>query len=401
MTDRPMTDRIAPHLDVDLTDVADPFAAFARWREQAPVHRASTPTGEAVWLVTRHDDVRQLLADPRLRLDKTHSTAGYRGYALPAALDANLLNLDPPDHTRLRRLVAKAFTPRRVEELQPGIEAAVAELLDGIAGRGRADLVADLATPLPLTVIGELLGVPREERAAFRGWTNDVVTPRSAAQARDAITSMEEFLRSLIARKRAAPADDLISAMIEARDDQDRLSEDELTSLAFLTLWAGYEVTADLLGAGIVALLRHRAQFDLIREHPELAAGAVEELIRWVSPNPYAIRRFPTEPVTVGETTIPVGETVLLALGAADRDPGQFARPDEIDIRRGNAGAHLGFGRGIHYCLGAPLARAEVAAALRGLTSRFPRLRIDGPADALRWRASYRTRGLLALPVTF
>jgi len=396
-----MTDRTAPRLDSDLAEMTDPFPAFARWREQAPVHLASTPTGEAVWLVTRYDDVRQLLADPRLRLNKTNSTAGYRGYALPAALDANLLNMDPPDHARLRRLVAKAFTPRRVEELQPSIEATVAELLDRIGARGRADLVADLAAPLPLTVIGELLGVPQEERAAFREWTNDLVMPRSATQARDAIVNMEQLLRSLIARKRAAPADDLISAMIEARDDQDRLSEDELTSLAFLTLWAGYEVTTDLLGAGTVALLRHRTQFDLIRERPELASNAVEELIRWVAPNPYAFRRFTTEPVTIGETTIPVGETVLLCLGSAHHDPEQFARPDEIDIQRGNLGAHLGFGRGIHYCLGAPLARAEVAAALRGLTTRFPRLQIDGPADALQWRASYRTRGLVALPVTF
>ena len=388
-----MNDRVALTLD---TDPARP-----QWREEAPVHRATTPTGEGVWVVTRYDDVRRLIADPRLSLDKRKSTAGYRGYALPAALDANLLNLDPPDHSRLRRLVSQAFTPRRVQQLQPGITAIVDGLLDRIGPLGKADLVADFAAPLPLTVIGELLGVPQAERAAFREWTGNLVTPSSAEQARSAVTNMEQLLRSLIARKRAEPADDLISAMIEARDSQDQLSEDELTSLAFLTLWAGYEVTVDLLSAGTLALLQNREQFDLIRAHPELASNAVEELIRWVAPNPFAIRRFTTEPLTVGGTTIPVGETVLLGLGSAHRDPDQFADPDAIDISRSDVAAHVGFGHGIHYCVGAPLARLEVATALRGLTSRFPRLQIDGPADSLQWRPSFRSRGLLALPVTY
>ena len=385
----------------DPASMADPFPEYDRLRAAGPVYRASTPTGEEVWVVTRYADARPVLADPRFAFDKANSTSGYRGFALPPALDANLLNMDDPGHARVRRLVSAAFTVRRARRLQPTIEAVVAGLIDAVAPAGKADLIADLALPLPLTVIGELLGVPAGDRAAFRAWTSDLIAPPSRAAAQSAVVNMEHLLRSLIAAKRSAPADDLISAMIAARDDRDQLTEDELTSLAFLVLWAGYEVTVDLLGAGILALLDHPDQLDLLRADPEAAAGAVDELLRWTAPSPYAIRRFPREDVTVGGVRIPAGATVLVSLASAHRDPAQFPDPGVLDLRRANAATHLGFGFGAHYCLGAPLARLEVAAALRTVAVRLPELRLDVPADALRWRPSFRARGLLALPVTF
>lgn len=397
-----MTERHSLTLTNDASVAADPFATVARWRAAGPAHRATTPAGEAVWLVTRYDDVRRLLADPRLSLDKTSAEAGgYRGFALPPALDANLLNMDPPQHTRLRRLVSTAFTARRVQRLQPVIDTTVHALIDAVIPAGRADLVTNLAAPLPLTVIGDLLGVPKSDRDSFRAGTTDLITPPSPAAAVAALTTIEGLLRDIIARKRHTPSDDLISAMVAARDDHDHLDEDELTSLAFLILWAGYETTVDLLSVGTLSLLEHRDQFDRLRAHPELADNAVDELLRWTAPTPYAIRRFTTEALTVGDVRLPAGATVLLCLTSAHRDPAHFAAPDNLDITRTDASAQVGFGHGPHYCLGAPLARLEVSTALRALTRRLPNLQLDGDSAGPRWRPSFRSRGLLSLPVTF
>lgn len=375
----------------------DPYLLFARLREQGPVHHVSLPDGERAWIVTRYDDVRKGLADPRLSLDKRHAT-NYQGFRLPPALDANLLNMDPPDHTRLRRLVTTAFTPRRVEGLRPRIQQITDGLLDTIAGNGQADLVASLAEPLPITVISELLGVPVDDRADLRAWTNEMLA--GTAGARAAVANIVGLLVRLIRDRRRDPGDDLLSSMITARDDDDRLTEDELTSLAFLILFAGYENTVNLLSNGALALLRQPDQLAALRADPTRIGAAVEELLRHQTPAPVALRRFPVEEVRIGGVTIPAGETVLLAVASANRDPAHFTDPDELRLDRAEA-THLSLGHGIHYCLGAGLARLEATIALGTLVRRFPGLRLAVPAEELSWLPSYRTRSLLRLPVSY
>ncbi|MER6299512.1 cytochrome P450 [Kitasatospora sp. NPDC001539] len=383
--------------------LTDPYGTYAELRAEAPVRRIVGPDGLPFWLVTRYADVRQALADPALALDKAHAAPGnYRGLSLPPALDANLLNMDPPDHTRIRRLVSQAFTPRRIGSLRAPIERVAERLLDAVEPLGRADLLANYAAPLPIAVICDLLGVPEDDRRDFRAWTDTLITPDPARpeQARAAVASMLGFLAGLIERKRAEPADDLLSDLIAVRDEQDRLSEDELTSLAFLILFAGYENTVHLIANAVLALLTHPDQLAALRAEPELIAGAVEEFARYDGPAPLAIRRFPREDVTIGEVTVPAGETVLLSLASANRDPEQFTDPDRLDLRRRENG-HLALGHGIHYCLGAPLARLETSVALTALLRRFPGLALDAPVGQLRHRAALRARGLLELPVRY
>ncbi|MFI6757592.1 cytochrome P450 [Micromonospora sp. NPDC050417] len=387
--------------------VADPYPTYAALREAGPVHQVTLPDGSTVWLVTRYADVRAALADQRLSLDKANSDGSWRGFSLPPALDANLLNMDPPNHTRIRRLIAQAFGPQRIAGLRPRVEAAAEELLDRVAPHGQADLVADFAGPLPVTVICDLLGVPEEDRAALRGWTDVMLSPpaddpRAGARV---ILRLQEFLVALIADKRRRPGDDLLSAMIDARDTEadggtDRLSEDELTSLAFLVLFAGYENSVHLIGTGLLALLQHPEQLDAVRAAPELPAGAVEELLRYEPPAPVAFRRFPLTDVTIGGVHIPAGAAVLVNVAAANRDPLRFDRPELLDVNRSDSG-HLTLGHGIHYCVGAPLARLELQVAIGAVIRRFPKLMLAvDPAD-LSWRPSFRTRGLRSLPVTF
>ncbi|MEW1777887.1 cytochrome P450 [Streptomyces sp. NPDC086777] len=383
--------------------LADPYGGYARLREAGPVHRVTGTDGLPAWLVTRYEDVRQALSDPRLSLDKAHARpGGYRGLALPPALDANLLNMDPPDHTRVRRLVSRAFTPHRVAQLREPVRRTAGALLDAMAPLGRTDLIAAYAAPLPVAVICELLGVAEGDRPDFRSWTDALVVPDPArpGRAKEAVGALLGFFAGLLAGKRAEPADDLLSAMIAVRDEEDRLSEDELMSLAFLILFAGYENTVHLIGNATLALLENPGQLAALRADPELLGPAVEELARYDGPAPLAIRRFPTEDVVIGGVTVPAGETVLLSLAAAHRDPRRFPEPDRLDLGR-DATGHLALGHGIHYCLGAPLARLETEIALGALLERFPRLELDFPVDRLVWRPSMRTRGLRALPVRY
>jgi cytochrome P450 len=383
--------------------LADPYATYARLRQAGPVHRIIGPDGLPAWLVTRYEDVRQALADPRLSLDKRHALPGhYRGFALPPALDANLLNMDPPGHTRIRRLAAKAFTPRRVAVLREPIQQVADDLLDAIAPQGRADLIASYAAPLSISVICDLLGVPKEGRTDFRVWTDALLTPDPAQPtgAAQAVAAMVNFLGTLIARKRAEPTDDFLSDLIAARDEGAQLTEDELTSLAFLLLFAGYENTIHLIGNGVLAILDRPDQLQALRADPSRFPHAVEEFARYDSPAALAIRRFPISDTPIGNVTIPAGQTVLLSLVSANRDPDRFPHPDRLDIDRRESG-HAALGHGIHYCLGAPLARLEVEIALARLLDRFPRLELDVPYRELSWRPSIRVRGLIALPVRY
>jgi cytochrome P450 len=389
--------------------LADPYATYAALRTAGPVHRIVGADGLPAWLVTRYDDVRAALADPRLSLDKQHARPGnYRGFALPPALDANLLNMDPPDHTRVRRLVNKAFTPGRVEKLREPVRRRCEELLDAMEPLGRADLIADYSGPLPVSVICDLLGVPTADRRDFRAWTDNLLAPdpQRPELAKEAVGSMLRFYPGLIASKRAEPGDDLLSDLIAVRDDaseedgQDRLTEDELTSLAFLILFAGYENVVHLIGNSVLALLQRPELLARLRRDPAAIPAAVEELARWDVPVPLAMRRFPREDVEIGGVTVPAGETVLLSIASANRDPEHFPDPDTVDIGRAQSGG-LWLGHGIHYCLGAALARVEVETAIEVLLCRFPGLKLGVPADELRWRPSIRARGLISLPVTW
>ncbi|GAB1644533.1 cytochrome P450 family protein [Krasilnikovia sp. MM14-A1259] len=377
----------------------NPYPVYEQLRQHAPVSRVELPDGAPAWLVTRYADVRAALADPRLSLDKRSGNGTWKGFSLPPALDANLGNMDPPDHTRIRRLVSQAFTPRRVESLRPRIQQTADALLDEVAAQGHADLVRDYAGPLPVVVICDLLGAPAADRQEFRSWTDTMFTPPAddRAAAGRAVGAIHAYLQRLIADKRDHPCDDLLSALIAARDDGDRLTEDELTSLAFLLLLGGYENTVHAIGTGVLTLLRHPELLATVRADPAQLAPTIEELLRFEPPSPVVMRRFPVEDMTIGGVPVPRGETVLLVVGAANRDPAEFPAPDEVDPRR--SGSHLTFGHGIHYCLAASLARAELEIAIGTVVRRFPALRLAVPADELRWRPSFRTRGLVTLPI--
>ncbi|OKI00611.1 cytochrome [Streptomyces sp. CB02923] len=404
---------------IDVTHLLDdPYTGYAALRDAGPVHRIAGPDGHPAWLVTRYEDVRRGLSDPRLSLDKRHAHGGYRGFSLPPALDANLLNMDPPDHTRVRRLVAKAFTPARVEKLREPVRRLADGLLDAVQDAGRTDLMESYAGPLPIVVICDLLGVPERDRPDFRSWTDALITPDPARpeQAKEAVVAMMRYYTGLIAAKRIAPGDDLLSDLIMARDGGadgggtdagagpegagDRLTEDELTSLAFLLLFAGYENTVHLIGNSVLALLDHPERLTALRADPAELSGAVEEFARYDGPVPLAIRRFPLEDIEIGGVRVPAGGTVLLSLASANRDPDRFPGAGTLDPGR-DAGGHLMFGHGIHYCLGAALGRMETETALTALISRFPGLRLDVPRAALRHRRTLRARGLISLPVAW
>ncbi|WP_328757271.1 cytochrome P450 family protein [Streptomyces sp. NBC_00271] len=380
-----------------------PYAVYDRLRDIAPVHRVAGTDGNPAWLVTRYEDVREALANPLLSMDKKHALPGsYQGLSLPPALDANLLNMEAPDHTRIRRLVVRAFTSRRIEQLRTPVRETADRLLDVLGPHGSADLMTAYAAPLPITVICDLLGIPGEYRRDFRAWTDVLVAPDPTrpGAAKEAVAAMLGFLTQLLADKRKKPADDLLCDLIAVRDEGDRLTEDELMSLAFLILFAGYENTVQLIGNAILGLLTHPDQLAALRANPERFPNAVEEFARHEGPALLAIRRFPVEDVTIGAVTVPAGETVLLSLAAANRDPARFPDPERLDLGR-DASGHLALGRGIHYCVGAPLARLETEIAVSALLERLPDLALDADPAELRWRPSLRARGLLALPVTY
>ncbi|MGW7454521.1 cytochrome P450 family protein [Streptomyces sp. NPDC054787] len=381
----------------------DPHAVYADLRAAGPVHRVALPDGSPVWLVTHEADVRAGLSDPRLSVNKRHAATGFSGFSLPPALDSNLLNIDPDDHLRLRRLVAKGFTARHVDMLRAGVQSAVDELLSRltttIEGGGEADLVAAFARPLPLRVIGALLDIPAGDQERFSAWVAAMLGPGSREALIQAIGNIHRFLVDLVASRRASPGDDILSSLIAARDEEDRLTEDELVSLAFLILGAGSENVQHVISGGVLTLLDHPEQLAELRARPARMADAVEELLRYTSPNQTAIRRFPTEPIEIGGVRIPAGDTVLYALASAHRDPARYPDPDRFDIDRADK-AHLALGHGMHYCLGAPLARLQLTLALGAVVERLPGLRLSRPAEPLLWSSTFRFRALRELPVT-
>ncbi|MFF1398458.1 cytochrome P450 [Streptomyces sp. NPDC058287] len=387
--------------------MADPFPFYRQLREDGPVRRAVIAGGLEAWLVTRYEDGLAALSDSRLSSDVRDATDPRLLERLPAtereSMLRTMLRSDPPDHTRLRRLVSKAFTARRVAELRPRVQEITDGLLDAIVPAGKAELVEDFALPLPVTVISELLGVPVTDRDDFQRWTNDMILqgaePPDPARTDRAWRQMRSYLTGLIQDKRTRPGDDLLSALIATRDEEHQLDEDELIAMAFLLLVAGYITTVNLIGSGIAALLAHPDQLQMLRDDPELLPGAIEEFLRHDGPVNPGIARFAREDVTIAGVAIPRGATVLIASAIADRDPAQFPDPDRLDITRQD-NAHLAFGHGIHYCLGAPLARLEGQIAVGAVLRRLPHLRLAVPPSELRWRAG-GLRGPEQLPVTF
>ncbi|MEV4137311.1 cytochrome P450 [Dactylosporangium sp. NPDC049742] len=378
----------------------DPHPVYAAMREQAPVHRLQLPTGMEMWLVTRYADARSALGDPRLS-KRVGATANAAALAreVSAPLTRHLLANDPPDHTRLRRLVAKAFTARRVEQLRGRVEELSAALIAGMAEREHGDVIDDYAVQLPIQVICELLGIPQEDQTEFRRWTGVLVAGSvERAGVPEAAASFLAYLRTLIATKRAEPADDLLSALIATTDEGDRLDEDELTSMVFLLLIAGHETTVNLIGNGMWTLLTRPEEHRRLLADPALIPRAVEEFLRLESPVETATFRVAMEPVTYGGITIPAGAVVAISLLSADRDPDRFPDPAAVDLDRPD-NQHLAFGHGIHYCLGAPLARLEAQIAFRDLLAAFPAMRLAVPASELIWRPGVLIHGTTTLPV--
>lgn len=388
----------------------DPNPTYARLRVEHPICPVTSPRFNS-FFITRYDDVKVALTDPRLSKDLYGPSEAYLKIFCPnsAALNKNMLHSDPPEHTRLRRLVSQAFTPRRVEALRPRTTEVATRLVDAFAPRGAAELMHEFALPLPVTVISELLGVPEAEREGFFELTDVIRTrgqagrgseeDRSAVQ--EAQRALADYLGGLIARKREHPADDLLSALVAARDEGSMLSERELVSSAFLLLFAGHQTTADFLGNAVVALLTNPGQLAMLRQEPELLPPAVEELLRFDGSVPVASPRIALEDVEYRGVRIPAGSIVTIVLAAANHDPEHFASSDELELTRHHV-SHVAFGHGVRFCLGVSLARMEAEIALGTLLRRLPDLALAvDPEQLRRPPAASPFRGLLELPVTF
>ena len=401
-----------PITDVDLTSPtfrADPYPTYARWRAEAPVCRVKLPDKQTAWLVTRYGDAVTVLKDPRFANDREKVMTPEQAARLPwtpsvvKRLSRMMLSLDAPDHTRLRALVHKAFTPGLVANLVERIQTLTDELLDAAHSRGQMDLIRDYALPLPATIIAEMLGVPVRDRHKFQQWSNALVSASGSSWGMLMLVcpmwAFLRYIRKLVKIRQTNPRDDLVSALVHARDAGDRLSEDEMLAMIFLLLLAGHETTLNLIGNGMLALLEHPAELNRLREDPDLIKPALEELLRYDSPVQMATERYAREAVTIAGATIARGETVIAMLGSANRDERQFENPDDLDITR-EPNRHLSFGQGVHYCVGAPLARLEGQIAINTLLRRYPDLALAAPPQALRRRRGLGLRGLASLPVS-
>jgi cytochrome P450 len=375
---------------------------YAELNAQGPVHPFMFPAGVPAWMVTGYTETRALLSDPRVVKGGWQAAvfADKMPEDVARGMYMTMLNSSPPAHTRLRKLVTSVFTRRRVEQLVPRIQQVTDEMLTAAEGPGPIDLIDALAYPLPLTVICDLIGVPEEDRTKFRTWTKRHLAPDVYAfdDFMEATSSLLYYGRELVQKKRSEPQDDLLSALITARDEGEGLTEDELTSMMFLLLLAGHETTMNLIGNSVRALLTHPDQYDLLRESPELLDSAIEEVLRYDCPLQNTLQYRTTEPIEVGGVTLEKGARVYFALAAANRDEREFSSSSALDIAR-DAPAHVAFGHGIHRCLGEQLARTEARIVLHTLFDRFPRLRLAVPAEDLTRLPGVIMNGLSALPV--
>ncbi|WP_062214452.1 cytochrome P450 [Streptomyces sp. NBRC 109706] len=377
----------------------DPYPMYAKLRTEAPVQLGPIRSeGRRRYLVLGYDEARQALADPRLSKDPAPFFADQPPRDIHPAVSRSMLATDPPAHTRLRKLVAKAFTTGAVTRLLPRITELTHELLDRWPLDGEVDFVESLATPLPVTVICELLGVPTDDRPTLQRWSADLFAAGDPARHDAASHQVADYTADLITTKRSHPGDDLLDHLIATRDNGDHLNEDELVSLAVLLLIAGHETTTNFLGNALLALLQHPQALTHLRDHPDQIPHALDELLRYDGPINTATFRHTTHDIPLGDTTIPAGTAVLISPAAANHDPQRFPHPDQLDLTRDPTG-HLAFGHGIHRCLGAPLAKAEADIALTTTLTRFPNLRLAIPPDQLHWRHTRLTRGLTTLPL--
>ncbi|MEU3354393.1 cytochrome P450 [Streptomyces sp. NPDC037389] len=378
----------------------NPYPFYDDLRAAAPVQQVNTGSGgRSSYLVTGYAEAKAAFTEPGLSKDTARFFAGRSsGRNLHPAVAHTMLATDPPEHTRLRRLVTKAFTTGAVTRLRPYIQHTVDRLLDALPKNGEADLVAGLAIPLPVTVICQMLGVPEADRARVRTWSNDLFAAGQPQRIDEASHAMAGYMADLIKAKRRVRDDSLLHGLIAVRDEGEQLTEDELVSLAVLLLIAGHETTTNFIGNAALALLQYPALLDRVRTDPGQMGSMLDELLRYDSPVGIATFRYSTQPITLGETEIPTGVPVLISPGAANRDPAQYQTPGCPDADR-DARGHLAFGHGIHRCLGAPLALAETEIALRALLTRFPGLRLAVAAEELRWRRTRLMRGLESLPV--
>ncbi|HZB71519.1 MAG TPA: cytochrome P450 [Acidimicrobiales bacterium] len=398
---------VAPTFDpFDPVFRTDPYPVYARLREENPVH----PSALGGLVVTRHADCLHVLRHPAASSDERNSDL-FRAMQEAGEVDEELVDarpflfLDPPDHTRLRRLVTKAFTPRTIERLRPRVQELVDDLLDARTGTGSIELVEDFAYLVPVQIISELLGVPPEDHERFKGWSRDlargldpdfILPPEVVEKRKQAIDAFSAYFHELIAERRRAPQDDLLSALVAAEDAGDRLTERELLSTCTLLLVAGHETTVNLIANGTLALLRHPDELRRLRDDPSIARTAVEELLRF-DPPVQLTARVALEDMEIGGQTLAKGTSAILLLGSANRDEAAFAEPDQLDIGRTD-NHHLAFGFGTHFCLGAPLARLEGEVALTTLVRRFPDLALA--TDAPRYKENLVLRGLEELPLS-
>lgn len=386
---------------------ADPYPGYRRLREVDPVHRS--PLG--YWLLTRYADVALAERDPRFgrgfglaENDLMLEALGGSGSPVVAEMSRWMLLMDPPDHTRLRTLVSAAFYPRALEAVRPRIGQIADQLLSTAAESGTMDLIADFAYLLPVTVISQMLGLPIEDHRQCREWADALgqaldpfQTPERVARASTAVAGLTTYIRRTVDERRRNPGPDILSALIAVEQEGDRLSEEELVSTVNLLFLAGHETTVNLIGNGMLALLRNPDQMDRLRSQPQLIQGAVEELLRYDSPVQLQ-RRWARQDIEIGEASIAAGDRLVLLIGAGNRDPARFANPDELDVGRGGV-KPLSFGGGIHFCLGAMLARIEAQIAISTLLSRLPGLELV--TEEPQWRPGIVLRGLKALPVSF
>jgi cytochrome P450 PksS len=387
---------------------ANPFPLLADLRASHPVYRTMLSDKTPVWLLTRYEDVVNLLKDDRFVKDKRKAMTPEQLRRLPwvppmfRPLERNMLDLDPPDHTRLRTLVHKAFTPALIARMRDRIQTLADELLSEIEHQGEGDLINAYALPRPLIIITEILGVPTRDRGKFHSWSKAVVSLTSPSPTIRVIPIVWRFLRYLrrfFEIRRRDPQDDLATALITAEQAGDRLNKDELLAMVFLLLIAGHETTVNLIGNGVLALLERPEAMNQLRQNPGLMKTAVEELLRYTSPVFMSSERYATGDVTIHGVTIPRGQMTLGVIGSANRDESVFANPDVLDLTR-DPNRHLSFGQGIHFCLGAPLARLEAEIAVNTLLRRIPDFRLSVPAASLRWRPSILLRGLESLPIS-
>ncbi|MFC4075946.1 cytochrome P450 family protein [Salinithrix halophila] len=381
------------------------FSLYRDLRQQGAVHPVQLSADIPAWLVTRYDAALAALKDSRFIKDP-RTLPEVEDFWLDETdlFSEHMLASDPPDHTRLRNLVHKAFTPRMIEEMEGRIREIANDLLDKLASspNGRAELIDAYAFPLPILVISEMLGIPTEDRQRFRNWSTTLLAatnrPEKWEEIQPTMVEFQEYLGDLFEKRRSHPADDLISGLVHVEEEGNKLTSRELYSMVFLLIVAGHETTVNLIGNGILTLLQTPNQLALLRESPERIGSALEEILRYTSPVEMATNRWAAEEVSFFGQTIPKGGLVIVALGSANRDGNQFPQPDRFDITR-QPNRHLAFGLGIHYCLGAPLARMEGKIAIPTLLDRFPNLALDFKGESLPWRQDFLMRGLTELPV--